>query len=52
MNQMEKPEQFDVDALRRKVSGGGGPGKASASGEEAEINPLAKQIATQFREEN
>ncbi|MHA7970637.1 undecaprenyl-phosphate glucose phosphotransferase [Rhizobium sp. CAU 1783] len=50
MNQMEKPEQFDIDALRRKVSE-----TAAASptpGEETDINPLAKQIAAQFREEN
>ncbi len=54
MNQMEKPEQFDIDALRRKVSesGDADPTSAPATGEEAEINPLAKQIATQFSEEN
>ncbi len=54
MNQMEKPEQFDINALRRKVTESGGQVReqAPASGEEHEINPLAKRIASQFREEN
>ncbi|WP_147179390.1 MULTISPECIES: undecaprenyl-phosphate glucose phosphotransferase [Alphaproteobacteria] len=54
MKQTQKPEQFDIDALRRKVSESLDPITAAAPGtrEEAEINPLAKQIAKQFRDEN
>ncbi len=54
MNQMEKPEKFDIEGLRRRLSEGTKADKAGppAGAEEAEMNPLAKQIATQFREEN
>ncbi|WP_454287450.1 undecaprenyl-phosphate glucose phosphotransferase [Rhizobium arsenicireducens] len=54
MNQMEKPEKFDIEGLRRRLSEGTKADKAGspAGAEDAEMNPLAKQIARQFREEN
>ncbi|PZU87141.1 MAG: undecaprenyl-phosphate glucose phosphotransferase [Shinella sp.] len=53
MNQMEKPEQFDVDALRKKISENAAMGDAKpGAAENVEINPLARQIAGQFQESN
>ncbi len=53
MNQMEKSEQFDVDALRKKISENAAMGDAMpGASESAEINPLARQIASQFQESN
>ncbi|MGX5666363.1 undecaprenyl-phosphate glucose phosphotransferase [Rhizobium daejeonense] len=51
MNQMEKPEQFDVDALRKKISENAAMGDAKPGAADiVEINPLARQIAGQFQE--
>ncbi|MFB9951100.1 undecaprenyl-phosphate glucose phosphotransferase [Rhizobium puerariae] len=52
MNQPNKSEQFDVESLRRKVSeirtGDGKQVEANAP----ELNPLARQIAEQFRNDS
>jgi Undecaprenyl-phosphate glucose phosphotransferase len=54
LNELGKKDQFDVQSLRRQVSGL--DGDASARPDEAEqpsvLNPFALQIAEQFRDEN
>ncbi|HCL66928.1 MAG TPA: undecaprenyl-phosphate glucose phosphotransferase [Rhizobium sp.] len=53
MVQMEKPEQFDIEKFRRKVTeartSGGSPSGTTESGE---INALARQVAGQYTDEN
>ncbi|NNH33898.1 undecaprenyl-phosphate glucose phosphotransferase, partial [Rhizobium sp. SEMIA 4085] len=48
MNKAEKSDQFDVEALRKRVSAA----NADGGGKETpgEINAYARQIAEQFRE--
>lgn len=52
MNELEKGDQFDVEALRKQVSDievRGDAGQEKPSGP-TEINPYARQIAEQFRD--
>ena len=55
MNHVDKSESFDAEALRRKVSESGGNASASApdnaDDKAVELNPLARKIAQQFRED-
>lgn len=54
MNQVDKPDSFDPEALRRKVSeirtitAGGAPEEVDG-GKTVDLNPLAQKIALQFR---
>ncbi|MBB4102760.1 undecaprenyl-phosphate glucose phosphotransferase [Allorhizobium borbori] len=52
MNQIEKNEQFDVEALKRRLTEGGAPpsNAESSPGEAPTLNPLARRIAQQFSE--
>jgi Undecaprenyl-phosphate glucose phosphotransferase len=47
MNQFRKPDEFDIEGLRRKVSETGESGQRSE--EPSELNPFARQIAEQLR---
>ena len=54
MNHVDKPEAFDPDAIRRKVSEirtiAPGSGQDEVDGAKTvDLNPLAQQIALQFR---
>ena len=52
MNHVDKPESFDPEALRRKVSESRASASADGADEAAvELNPLAQKIALQFRED-
>jgi Undecaprenyl-phosphate glucose phosphotransferase len=48
MNELRKPEEFDVDDLRRKVSEIRAGEQTSEAG--TDLNPFARQIAEQFRD--
>jgi len=51
MNQIDKPETFDTEALRRKISEIRtiAPGEKRSEQPTRELNPLARRIAAQFR---
>ncbi len=51
MNQIDKPEAFDTDALRKKISEIRtiAPGEKRDDEPKRELNPLARRIASQFR---
>ncbi|MCP8895625.1 undecaprenyl-phosphate glucose phosphotransferase [Shinella daejeonensis] len=55
MSQVEKPVAFDADALRRKVTEirtmPSREGEQIDGGKTADLNPLAQQIALQFRDD-
>ena len=55
MSQVEKPVAFDTDALRRKVTEirtmPSREGEQIDDGKTADLNPLAQQIALQFRDD-
>ncbi|MFB2553887.1 undecaprenyl-phosphate glucose phosphotransferase [Ensifer soli] len=50
MNHIDKPEIFDTDALRKKITEVRtlAPGETPTAREPRELNPLAKRIAQQF----
>lgn len=50
MNQIDRPEAFDTEALRRKISEirTRAPGEEQSVEKPATLNPLARRIATQF----
>ncbi|MDI7861007.1 undecaprenyl-phosphate glucose phosphotransferase [Rhizobiaceae bacterium n13] len=50
MYKFEKPEQIDVQSLRKKISGASARGDQAEPAEGQGINPLAQQIAQQFSE--
>ncbi|MGE7369857.1 undecaprenyl-phosphate glucose phosphotransferase [Neorhizobium sp. NPDC001467] len=50
MSKLEGQEQFDIEALRRRVSDS--VGSAPDPERPVELNPLARQIAEQFRDDN
>ncbi|MDR6759587.1 Undecaprenyl-phosphate glucose phosphotransferase [Mycoplana sp. BE70] len=57
MNRIDKPDAFDPERIRRKVSEvrtiePGGAAEEQDGGKTVELNPLAQQIALQFRAEN
>jgi len=55
MNQVEKPDQFDLETLRKRASEirtRAGDDAPPTPDEPDEINPLARQIANQFQAEN
>lgn len=52
MNKPSKSEPFDVDNLRRKVSEIRSSEKTRAAEEATVLNPLARQIAEQFRNDS
>jgi Undecaprenyl-phosphate glucose phosphotransferase len=51
MNQIDKPDSFDTDALRKKISEIRtiAPGEKRDDEPKRELNPLARRIASQFR---
>ena len=51
MNQIDKPDSFDTDALRKKISEIRtiAPGEKREDEPKRELNPLARKIAAQFR---
>jgi len=51
MNHIEKPESFDPDAFRRRVSESRSGASDDADDTVVELNPLARKIAEQFRED-
>ncbi len=50
MNQIDRPEAFDTEALRRKISEirTRAPGEESDANPPSSLNPLARRIAAQF----
>lgn len=57
MNHIDKPDTFDPEQIRRKVSevrtrAHGEPSDEQDGGKTTELNPLAQQIAMQFRAES
>ncbi|MDQ0319861.1 Undecaprenyl-phosphate glucose phosphotransferase [Pararhizobium capsulatum DSM 1112] len=50
MNQIDRPEAFDTEALRRKISEirTRSPGEKSDANRPSTLNPLARRIAAQF----
>ncbi|HUH48514.1 MAG TPA: undecaprenyl-phosphate glucose phosphotransferase, partial [Mycoplana sp.] len=57
MNRIDKPDAFDPESIRRKISEvrtiePGAPDKEQDGGTTVDLNPLAQQIALQFRAEN
>ena len=53
MNQLGKSDQFDVDSLRRKASEiRPAAGEDPAAAKPVELNPFARQIAEQFRDDS
>ena len=51
MNQIDKPDTFDTEALRKKISEIRtiSPGEKRDAEPKRELNPLARRIASQFR---
>ena len=56
MNHVEKPESFDPEGLRRRLSesrgNASGPAAGGAEEKSVELNSLARQIAEQFRDDS
>lgn len=50
MSQAEKNENFDLEKLRRKVAENAPDGDGQAAQQHVPLNPLARQIAEQFRQ--
>lgn len=48
MNQIERPDQFDIDRIRKQISDATGVSEGKSAAPSKPLNPYAARIATQF----